>query len=726
MRPANASARLASAARRPSSSSFTTFDRASRVKTDEGEPSRDVERADAEEEHKYDRSRRERRRGRAALARAFACQPMHRKALVVLTFVFMIVRHRMFVARARERDVEELRLGERTSAGDRATRAEASDERELSERMKPLARKASELSSKEKAMFANATSTPKLVPRLVHQTYKSRKALTERDRASMKTWSDANPGWEMRFYDDEDCKRFVSEHFPDYYQAYASLEKKVEQSDFFRYLVVLKFGGVYADVDTECRRPLDDFIHAKDTLIVGWENEFFTDSQAYSRHFVRRRQVLNWAFAGAPGHPVLVAVAEHINQGSRKVFSGSTNRNTLERTGPGAFTDALMDHFEKLRAGEGNAFWNVRALPKVNFGTHPLGEEGVSQDHPDVVIAHRYSGGWKDKSGWNGKRRWYEHLAVLFHSLKSDLPEYREKIAARDEHFQMPAVDPAKMYPVSAIWKPNFDLMTPLVGTSKDDSVTDEGHWLTLYGRPKLTTLVPLRGGETPADMLLLGLSRRAATAGAGNKGIFVDVGAGFGYYTVAMASRAHDVYAYEWDATMASNTRAAIAYNGLSDSARVATDRSTLENGEELKALAERIGKIDALRIAGRGLDGVLLEGAKTLLSGARRPGVVLLEISAKRLASSGNSTERFNVETFEFMWNAGYTDVGHVGPSCDGRGVRTLKANEESAFAGKAWCRIDISSINRVISAMDDQELEIIVLFHNGATSKEVDSVI
>lgn len=39
-------------------------------------------------------------------------------------------------------------------------------------------------------------------------------------------------------------------------------------------MVVLRLGGVYADIDTECKRPLDSIIRSRDTLIVGWENEF--------------------------------------------------------------------------------------------------------------------------------------------------------------------------------------------------------------------------------------------------------------------------------------------------------------------------------------------------------------------------------------------------------------------------------------------------------------------
>ena len=59
-----------------------------------------------------------------------------------------------------------------------------------------------------------------------------------------------------------------------------------------RYLVVLRLGGVYADVDTECKRPLDPFIQPKDTLVAGWENEFPTPHEAIAlRHYARTRQV---------------------------------------------------------------------------------------------------------------------------------------------------------------------------------------------------------------------------------------------------------------------------------------------------------------------------------------------------------------------------------------------------------------------------------------------------
>ena len=208
---------------------------------------------------------------------------------------------------------------------------------------------------------------PLMIPRVIHQTYKS-SAVPDGVRPLMASWTALNPGWVMRFYDDATCRQFVRAEFPEYYDAYLALPKDVERSDFFRYLVVLHTGGVYADIDTECRRPLDEFLRTTDTLVVGWEGEFATDEMAYSRHFVRRRQVLNWVFAGAPGHPALREICDHIARSVHRVFTNNTNRDTLERTGPGAFTDVVMRQFWKhSRANDAIATgltpWERRRTP---------------------------------------------------------------------------------------------------------------------------------------------------------------------------------------------------------------------------------------------------------------------------------------------------------------------------------------------------------------------------
>ena len=55
-------------------------------------------------------------------------------------------------------------------------------------------------------------------------------------------------------------------------------------------------------------------------------------------------QVLQWIFAAAPGHPALRNICDHIAGSMDTQFSGNKNFDTLERTGPGAFTDVILKH----------------------------------------------------------------------------------------------------------------------------------------------------------------------------------------------------------------------------------------------------------------------------------------------------------------------------------------------------------------------------------------------
>jgi hypothetical protein len=282
---------------------------------------------------------------------------------------------------------------------------------------------------------------PKLIPRIIHQTFSSRQ-VPESAKAIMRSWREHNGnGWQIRFYDDQACLDFVRREFPEYLDAYRSLPKDVERSDFFRYMVVLRLGGVYADIDVECRQPLDRVIRPTDTMVVGWEAEVATDALAYKRHFARKRQVLQWFFAAAPGHPALRQICEHIAANAQRSFSNNTNRDTLERTGPGIWTDVVLRHsmrhpMHKVRRGGRPAPasagcaaarrpppaalaprqpgsrpacaarrpqlddpYKVRVLPRVAFGVHPAGGDGLAPDALGIVTLHHFMGSWKVRGG---------------------------------------------------------------------------------------------------------------------------------------------------------------------------------------------------------------------------------------------------------------------------------------------------------------------------------------
>ena len=116
-------------------------------------------------------------------------------------------------------------------------------------------------------------------------------------------------------------------------------------SYFLRYLVILRYGGVYADIDVKCQKPLEALIRPTDTMVVGWEVEAPTDEAALAMGLVRRRQVHQMFFAAAPGHPALREVCNDIAAGMAPAFNhNETRTGTLERYGQGIWTDAVLKH----------------------------------------------------------------------------------------------------------------------------------------------------------------------------------------------------------------------------------------------------------------------------------------------------------------------------------------------------------------------------------------------
>lgn len=142
------------------------------------------------------------------------------------------------------------------------------------------------------AGWKSSQQRPGRIPHIIHQTSRSFDSLPEPIPLLRESWTRLNPGWDMQQWDDARCKEFVRKEFPEYYTAYMGLPKNVERADFFRYLVVLRYGGVYADIDTECKQPLDQVIRHTDSLLVGWEGEVPDDDALVNRHFARYRQVL--------------------------------------------------------------------------------------------------------------------------------------------------------------------------------------------------------------------------------------------------------------------------------------------------------------------------------------------------------------------------------------------------------------------------------------------------
>eukprot|EP00239_Pterosperma_sp_CCMP1384_P005586 CAMPEP_0197847252 /NCGR_PEP_ID=MMETSP1438-20131217/5668_1 /TAXON_ID=1461541 /ORGANISM="Pterosperma sp., Strain CCMP1384" /LENGTH=644 /DNA_ID=CAMNT_0043459123 /DNA_START=161 /DNA_END=2092 /DNA_ORIENTATION=- len=236
------------------------------------------------------------------------------------------------------------------------------------------------------------------IPKLIHQTYKTTD-LPEELRSFQKTWTDLNPEYTYKLYNDTEAESFVDRELPQYLAAYKALPRPVERADFFRYLVVYKYGGVYADSDVHCVKPLADWINPTSRMVVGWERRFGSWEEARENDYVRKDQVLQWTFMAEAGHPALKelcdSIAEHAFDPEPDTDDAQrANDIILERTGPGAFTDRILEWFnvgDRTMQGDVEHSEWVDMMPEIAFGALQREQWGES----GVKVIHHFHGSWK-------------------------------------------------------------------------------------------------------------------------------------------------------------------------------------------------------------------------------------------------------------------------------------------------------------------------------------------
>jgi len=106
-----------------------------------------------------------------------------------------------------------------------------------------------------------------------------------------------NPKVNNFFFTDKEIDIFVNQHFPCYYDTFSNFKYNIQKVDFFRYLAIYYYGGLYLDLDmditasfntldrTKCIFPVETKGVEKDDILLG-----------------------NYAFYAPPKHPFLLHI----------------------------------------------------------------------------------------------------------------------------------------------------------------------------------------------------------------------------------------------------------------------------------------------------------------------------------------------------------------------------------------------------------------------------------
>lgn len=137
----------------------------------------------------------------------------------------------------------------------------------------------------DKKYLENSTLETKKIPKIFHQ-------IAPKDKSKwhplweecQKTWLSNFPAseYDYRLWNDEDdLENLIREEFPSFIETFKSYPYKIQRIDMARYFILLKYGGIYADMDFYCYKNFYETLDQSKPSIVEspWtEHEFLQNS----------------------------------------------------------------------------------------------------------------------------------------------------------------------------------------------------------------------------------------------------------------------------------------------------------------------------------------------------------------------------------------------------------------------------------------------------------------
>ena len=191
------------------------------------------------------------------------------------------------------------------------------------------------------------------IPKIVQQTYEA-SALSHEIKAVHDSFKAMNPDWQFRAWTNKDCYDFIYEQYGwEYLKLYLSINPRYggTRADFFRYLCMYKYGGVYLDIKSSASIPLSELIGPEDSyLLCRWDNQrkghrFYQWGIWPELQQIEGGEFQQWHIIAAPGHPFLEAVIERVVKnivGYDEFMFGVGHRAGVRVTGPIPYTLAIQ------------------------------------------------------------------------------------------------------------------------------------------------------------------------------------------------------------------------------------------------------------------------------------------------------------------------------------------------------------------------------------------------
>jgi len=240
-------------------------------------------------------------------------------------------------------------------------------------------------------------------PKKLWQTWKSSdpKQVPQKLQTFVTKWQSLHPRYEYRLLDDDDLRDIVQATVPQYLDDYDGFTHTIERVDFARYALLYRHGGVYADLDTDPKKPIDVWV-AKNKIVLGCEPKEHAE-EIYGRD----RVVCNALMISPPKQEFWLDLMEYIITNYEKRF------RPVDNTGPMAITRFLETpkgkrYIPHILITDPCVFYPLKGDNTVADGCN------IKESYVAHVWENTWVGPWYQDPMWFNTRYWTWGLVVLF------------------------------------------------------------------------------------------------------------------------------------------------------------------------------------------------------------------------------------------------------------------------------------------------------------------------
>ena len=239
------------------------------------------------------------------------------------------------------------------------------------------------------------------IPRAIHQIWlQGQQNIPAEFLSGVEAWRRHHADWQYTLWDESSIRRMLRESYAWFLPVYSGYRYLHQRADAARYFILYRFGGVYADIDTEPVRALDSLFHERDGahLIVPAlkQNDFERKLMCFM--FGARHILTNCVLAASKNNEVLRGLLLAL-PASRRLMLPFREPHISFSTGPLFLTTALKREIRKNRS--------IDVLPQHYFDVGPEQAETT-----DGYVVHYAAATWHS-SAFSLLLRYYARVVEM-------------------------------------------------------------------------------------------------------------------------------------------------------------------------------------------------------------------------------------------------------------------------------------------------------------------------